>query len=138
AYQVRGKRTLDVSPQTMEQVRTGMIDVVNGAGGTAHQASLDSVEVAVKTGTAQWGPKNKERTAAWFTGFLPADEPQYAFAAVYEGEVGSTVHGGSAAAPMIADVFKQLYKTRTQLANGSSRRRAVEPNGVQEIRRAQP
>jgi penicillin-binding protein 2 len=138
AYQKRAKRTLEISSTTLEQVRTGMIEVVNGGGGTAHQASLDGVEVAGKTGTAQWGPKNKERTAAWFTGFLPADEPQYAFAAVYEGDVGSKVHGGSAAAPMIADVFKQLYKSRTQLANGSSRRRSPEPNGPQEIRRAQP
>jgi penicillin-binding protein 2 len=138
AYQVRAKRTLDLSPRTMEQIHTGMVDVVNGAGGTAHQASLDSVEVAGKTGTAQWGPKNKERTAAWFTGFLPADEPQYAFAAVYEGDIGSKVHGGSAAAPMIADVFKQLYKSRTQLANGTQRRRVIEPPGPQNIRRAQP
>jgi penicillin-binding protein 2 len=141
AYQVRAKRTLDISPQTMDQVRTGMIDVVNGGNGTAHQASLDGVEVAGKTGTAQWGPKNKERTAAWFCGFLPADDPQYAFAAVYEGDVGSKVHGGSAAAPMVADVFKQLYKSHTQLANGNSRKRAVEPvqpTSTQEIRRAQP
>src|SRR5205814_547962 len=86
------------SPETVEQVRTGMVDVVNGAGGTAHQASLGNVEVAGKTGTAQWGPKHKERTAAWFAGFLPADQPRYAFAAVYEGDVGSKVHGGSAAA----------------------------------------
>ena len=28
---------------------------------------------------------------------------------MYEGEVGSTVHGGTAAAPMIADVFKEVY-----------------------------
>src|SRR5439155_1738688 len=108
-YQVRAKRTLDLSSETSDQVRTGMINVVNGAGGTAHQASLDDVEVAGKTGTAQWGPKNKERTAAWFAGFLPADQPRYAFAAVYEGDVGSKVHGGSAAAPMIADVFKDIY-----------------------------
>ncbi|HEY4285238.1 MAG TPA: penicillin-binding protein 2 [Chthoniobacterales bacterium] len=138
AYQVRAKRTLDLSPQTMDQVRTGLIDAVNGGKGTAHQASMDSVEVAGKTGTAQWGPKNKERTAAWFTGFLPADEPQYAFAAVYEGDVGSKVHGGSAAAPMIADIFKPLYKSRTQLANGTQRRRVIEPPGPQNVRRAQP
>src|SRR6266699_1232026 len=62
AYQVRAKRTLDLSSETLDQLRTGMIDVVNGGGGTAHQASLDNVEVAGKTGTAQWGPKNKERT----------------------------------------------------------------------------
>jgi penicillin-binding protein 2 len=143
AYQVRAKRTLNISPQTMDQVRTGLVDVVNGGNGTAHQASLDSVEVAGKTGTAQWGPKNKERTAAWFCGFLPADEPQYAFAVVYEGDVGANVHGGSAAAPLIAEVFKQVYKSKTQLANGKERRRtvqptAVQPTGVQEVRRAQP
>ena len=64
AYQVRAKRTLDMSPETLEQVRIGMIDVVNGGSGTAHQASIENVEVAGKTGTAQWGPKHKERTAA--------------------------------------------------------------------------
>src|SRR5712692_3552711 len=110
AYQVREKRTLDVSSQTMDQLRTGMIDVVNGPGETAHEAELDGVEVAGKTGTAQWGPKNRERTAAWFAGFLPADQPQYAFAALYEGDVDSKVHGGSTAAPMIAEVFKEIYK----------------------------
>jgi penicillin-binding protein 2 len=78
AYQVRAKRNVDLSQNTLEQVRTGMIDVVNGGSGTAHQASLDNTEVAGKTGTAQWGPKNKERTAAWFSGFLPADQPRYA------------------------------------------------------------
>src|SRR6184192_3657306 len=133
AYQVRAKRTLDLSPQTLEQVRTGMIDVVNGGGGTAHQASLENVEVAGKTGTAQWGPKHKERTAAWFAGFLPADQPRYAFAAVYEGEVGSKVHGGSAAAPMIADVFKDVYKD--QMVAGRSHQRGQEQP---EIRRAEP
>jgi penicillin-binding protein 2 len=131
AYQVRAKRTLEFSSQTQDQLRTGMIDAVNGAGGTGHQASLDNVEVAGKTGTAQWGPKNKERTAAWFAGFLPADQPQYAFAALYEGDVGSNVHGGSSAAPMIADVFKEVYKGQ-QIAG--RQRREQEP----EIRRAEP
>ena len=133
AYQVRAKRNVDLSPQTLEQVRTGMIDVVNGGGGTAHQASLENVEVAGKTGTAQWGPKHKERTAAWFAGFLPADQPRYAFAAVYEGDVGSKVHGGSAAAPMIADVFKDVYKGQ-MIARQSHQRAQEQP----EIRRAEP
>src|SRR5256886_5206501 len=110
AFQVRAKKTIDASPDTMEQLRTGLIAAVNGPSGTAHQASLENVEVAGKTGTAQWGPKNKERTAAWFAGFVPADQPRYAFAAVYEGDVGSKVHGGSAAAPLIADVVKKVFK----------------------------
>jgi penicillin-binding protein 2 len=132
AYQTRAKRTLDFSSGTLDELRTGMIDAVNGSGGTAHQASLDNVEVAGKTGTAQWGPKNKERTAAWFAGFLPADQPQYAFAALYEGDVGSKVHGGSAAAPMIADVFKEVYK-----GEKIARRRERAPL-EREVRRAEP
>jgi len=133
AYQVRAKRTLNLSSETLDELHTGMIDVVNGGGGTAHQASLDNAEVAGKTGTAQWGPKNKERTAAWFAGFLPADQPRYAFAAVYEGDVGSKVHGGSAAAPMIADVFKEIYKGEKVVSH--EQRRAREQR---EIRRAEP
>jgi penicillin-binding protein 2 len=133
AYQVREKRTLDVSISTMEQLRTGMIDVVNGPGGTAHQASLDNIEVAGKTGTAQWGPKNKERTAAWFSGFLPADQPRFAFAALYEGDVGSKVHGGTTAAPMIAQVFKDVYKQSGQQVTNNQRRRPAR----EEVRRAQ-
>jgi penicillin-binding protein 2 len=109
AYSVRAKKVIGASPKTMEEVHTGMVDAVNGGLGTAHQASLDNVSVAGKTGTAQWGPKETERTAAWFAGFVPAEKPQYAFAALYEGEVGSTVHGGSAAAPMIGKILRQIY-----------------------------
>src|SRR5213082_882084 len=131
AYQLREKRALDVSAKTMEEVRAGMIEVVNGPNGTGHEAQLDGIEVAGKTGTAQWGPKNKERTAAWFAGFLPADQPRYAFAAVYEGDVDSKVHGGSAAAPMIADIFQEIYK-------GSASNKRGTRESTQQVRRAQP
>ncbi len=109
AYNVREKKTLGTSSLTMSQLHTGMVEAVNGGAGTAHQASLETVSVAGKTGTAQWGPKNKERTAAWFAGFAPADHPRYAFAALYESEVGSTVHGGSAAAPMIGEILRDVF-----------------------------
>jgi len=131
AYQLREKRALDVSAETMEEVRAGMIEVVNGPNGTGHEAQLEGVEVAGKTGTAQWGPKNKERTAAWFAGFLPADQPKYACAAVYEGDVGSKVHGGTTAAPMIADIFQEIYK-------GSKTSNRGRRESTQQIRRAQP
>ena len=125
AYQRREKRTLNVSPLTMGQLNEAMVDVVTAPSGTAHQAAVGNVDVAGKTGTAQWGPKKKERTAAWFAGFLPAKQPQFAFAALYEGDVGADVHGGSHAAPMIGKIFKEVYKSAE---NGNSRRR----------RRAQP
>jgi penicillin-binding protein 2 len=131
AYQVRAKGSLEISPLTLEQLRAGMIAAVNGANGTAHAASLDNIDVAGKTGTAQWGPKHKERTAAWFAGFVPADQPQYAFAALYEGDVGSKIHGGTAAAPMVAEVFKTMYGKQSALAH---RGRETEP----QVRRALP
>ena len=112
AYSVRAKKTLNASSLVMEQIHTAMVDAVNAPAGTAHQASLDKVSVAGKTGTAQWGPKEKERTAAWFAGFVPAEHPQYAFAALYEGDVGSNVHGGSSAAPMIGTILRQIYGER--------------------------
>ena len=131
AYSVRAKRTLDFSPQTEEQLRKGLVDAVNAPGGTAHAASLDNVDVAGKTGTAQWGPKERERTAAWFAGFLPANQPQYAFAALYEGDVGSKEHGGTTAAPMIGEIFKQLYK-------GQAKNRARRSSPFQTAPKAEP
>jgi penicillin-binding protein 2 len=130
AFQVREKKTIGASSDTMAQMRTAMVNAVNGAAGTAHQASLESVSVAGKTGTAQWGPKTKERTAAWFAGFVPAERPQYAFAALYEGDVGSSAHGGSSAAPMIGMILKDVYKE-----NGKKRK--AEPPETR-VRKAEP
>ncbi len=124
AYQVREKRTIDASARTIAQLHEAMMDVVSAPTGTAHQAGVDNVAVAGKTGTAQWGPKTKERTAAWFTGFVPAVQPQYAFAALYEGDVGANVHGGSNAAPMIGKIFREVYKGVG--SNGKRRSRAAE------------
>ncbi len=114
AYSVRAKKTIDASPMVMEEIREAMVDAVSGPAGTAHQASLDKVSVAGKTGTAQWGPKERERTAAWFAGFVPAQNPQYAFAALYEGDVGADVHGGSSAAPMIGRILRQVYNEQSK------------------------
>jgi penicillin-binding protein 2 len=50
---------------------------------------------------------------AWFAGFLPADNPQYAFAAIYEGDIGeSSISGGGKVAPMVKTVFDRIYKMK--------------------------
>jgi len=109
-YSPRARDLLKLGSVTREELKEGMIGAVNSKSGTGGSAGLDNVTVAGKTGTAQWGPKRKERTAAWFAGFAPADNPQYAFAALYEGAVGEQVHGGSQAAPMIGDLLRELFK----------------------------
>ena len=117
AYSPRAKDVFKLSTVTMEQLRKGMVAVVSD--GTGGAAELKNVKVAGKTGTAEWGPKKKERTAAWFAGFAPADAPRYAFAALYEGAPGEFAHGGTVAAPMIGDLLRELFKDEPQAKKGS-------------------
>jgi penicillin-binding protein 2 len=111
AYDVRARSDLGIDKKTMAALRRACIGVVSSPAGTAGRAAVDGVQVGGKTGTAQWGPKNNERTAAWFAGFAPVEKPRYAFAAIYEGEANNDdVHGGTQAAPMIGRVLKQILK----------------------------
>jgi penicillin-binding protein 2 len=107
AYPDRVRDEVPMSPDLIDLMRQAMVGVTESGSGTAHRAQVKGVKVAGKTGTAQWG----KRTAAWFAGFVPADNPQYAFAALYEGDPDDqSVHGGSHAAPMIGKLFRAIYK----------------------------
>lgn len=110
AYPDRVRDELNIQPEIMDTIRKAMVLVTEGGNGTAHRAKVKGMEVAGKTGTAQWGPTDKQRTAAWFAGFLPAQNPQFAFAALYEGTPNDdSIHGGSHAAPLIGKVFKEYF-----------------------------
>ena len=104
-YTPRAKDLLNLATVTMEEIRQGMIGVVSSVDGTAGSAEVSEVKVAGKTGTAQWGPKGKERTAGWFAGFVPADSSKYAFAALYENGSGKT------AASMMGELLRELFKS---------------------------
>ena len=112
AYDVRARTMIDLDKEIAKEVRRAMADVVSSPAGTAGKAQVPGVSVAGKTGTAQWGPKNAERTAAWFAGFAPAENPRYAFSVVYESDQKNSddVHGGTVAAPLIGRVMRQLFK----------------------------
>ena len=114
AYQVRVRRDVGLSGDIFETIKKGMGMVVDSGMGTAHQAHVDGVDVGGKTGTAQWGAgnnnKEKSRTAAWFTGFAPLDKPQFAYAAVLEGDPGVKMHG-SETAGLVGKMLRQIYKT---------------------------
>jgi len=113
AYPNRLREDIPVDPKVNETLRKAMLGVVYDSQGTAHSAQVKGVKVAGKTGTAQWGPESKQRTAAWFAGFMPVDAPEYAFAALYEGDPNDdSVHGGSHAGPLIGKVFKEIYKLK--------------------------
>ena len=75
---------------------------------------MPGVDVGGKTGTAQWGAgnndKSKSRTAWWFVGFAPVDKPQYAFASLVEGDPGDKQHSGETAVPLVGKVLRDIYK----------------------------
>ncbi len=102
------KEWLSVEKKAVEIVRKGMSDVVNSGGGTGQSAGLSYTTLCGKTGTAQWGPKAKNQRLAWFAGFLPEDNPRYAFAVLYEGRPGEKVSGGRMAAPMVKKFFEGI------------------------------
>jgi penicillin-binding protein 2 len=102
------KNWLGMDPVAVEIVRDGMRDVVEKGYGTGRSGNLSYTTLAGKTGTAQWGPPSLKQRLAWFAGFLPHDNPRYAFAVLYEGKPGQTVSGGRMAAPMVRNFFEPL------------------------------
>ena len=78
-----------MSKDTAEEITQMMISVVNE--GTGYGASLGSIQVAGKTGTAE---TDKEYDDSWFVGFAPADNPSVVVAVlVEEGVYGDDMSG---------------------------------------------
>ncbi len=91
---------------SLSVVRAGMKAVV--AGGTGRRAALSYVSNAGKTGTAQWGKPSDDCRLAWFAGFMPADEPRYAYVALYEGKPHQHISGGHMAAAIVKVFFESI------------------------------
>ncbi len=91
--------TLPFSEKTIEILKEGLIEVVNGEHGTARGSHLKNVTVAGKTGTAQ-NPHGEDHS--WFVGFAPAESPEIVVCAIVE----NAGHGSEVAAPLVRDVIK--------------------------------
>ena len=102
------REPLGLSAYSVAVTRLGMSDVVNRGGGTGLGAQLSYTKLCGKTGTAQWGPESKNQRLAWFAGFLPEQNPRYAFAVIYEGKPNERVSGGRLAAPMVRKFFEEV------------------------------
>jgi penicillin-binding protein 2 len=93
-----------LKPETVQAIRDGLFQVVNGAGGTGRNSRLEGFDVSGKTGTAQvisneGGRLAKGKTErdlrdnGWFVFFAPRDNPQIAGAILAE----HAEHGSNAA-----------------------------------------
>jgi len=103
---IRGDLTRDnkLTKEQIELVRKGMWGVVNADDGTGKQGAVPGVQVAGKTGTAQFWRSGKKDNHTWFLAFTPYDHPKIALAVMIEG--GKS--GGGVAAPMAAEIIKQV------------------------------
>ncbi|MGJ8726007.1 MAG: penicillin-binding transpeptidase domain-containing protein [Roseibacillus sp.] len=116
------RNSLGITASSARIARTGMMQVVNAKYGTGKKGGVSFCRVAGKTGTAQWrGSGRNKQELAWFSGFLPYDNPRFAFAVLYEGSPGQSVSGGNYAAPMVGRFFNRfsgeiMQKARTKIA----------------------
>jgi peptidoglycan glycosyltransferase len=101
---VAGDRVL--SAETAATMTRMMVNGVQD--GAASNARIDGVDVAGKTGTAENG--DDDPYTLWFTGFAPADDPQYAITVLIEdgGGLGQTGYGNLLAAPIAKQVLEAV------------------------------
>ena len=101
--------SMGFSAGEIEAVRQGMWKVVNEAGGTGSKARIKGVEVAGKTGTAQfWRQQGKERIKdnhVWFMCFAPYKQPKYAVVVMIQGAKS----GGGVAAPVAHKILTESF-----------------------------
>jgi penicillin-binding protein 2 len=89
------------SANNLRIVREGMRKTVENGGSAYGVFGADfPIDVAAKTGTAQFGSEDK--THAWFTSFAPYNDPQIVVSVIVEG----AGEGYEAAAPAAKDILK--------------------------------
>ena len=90
----------------IEKVRRGMWKVVNEEGGTAGKARIKGVEVAGKTGTAQFWRSGVKDNHTWFVSFAPYKDPRYVIVTFVQGAKS----GGGVSAPVAAKIYDDIFK----------------------------
>ena len=109
-----------VTAGALDLVREGMREAVIGEGGTAQPAALPFIEVAGKTGTAEYCDDNawalnlcvpgQWPAHAWYTGYAPYDDPEVIILAfVYNGGEGSQV-----ALPIVRRTMEEYYRLKVE------------------------
>jgi penicillin-binding protein 2 len=94
-------RRSGISADQIEAVRDGMRRVV--ASGTGRRAQIKGVDVAGKTGTAQFWRGDVQDNHTWFIAFAPYDAPKLALCVMVQGAKS----GGGVSAPIAREILEQ-------------------------------
>lgn len=98
-----------ITEEQVELIRKGMWKVVNEGGGTGRKAQVKGVEVAGKTGTAQFWRGNIKDNHTWFICFAPFKEPKYAICVMVQGAKS----GGGVSAPIAQKILEESLALET-------------------------
>ncbi len=106
-------RDIRITTAQIAAIRQGMWKVVNEQGGTGSKARIKGVEVAGKTGTAQFWrttgkddrghPIREKDNHVWFMCFAPFKEPKYSIVVMIQGAKS----GGGVAAPVAHKILTE-------------------------------
>ncbi len=99
----QGKRIL--SEETSATMRYILEQVV--AEGSGKKAALEGYRIGGKTATSEKLPRSRKKYISSFLGFAPADDPQV-MALITIDEPEGIYYGGTIAAPVIADIFRNI------------------------------
>ena len=94
-----------VSEETSEKMRYILEQVVSE--GSGKKAALPGYSIGGKTATSEKLPRSLKKYISSFVGFAPADDPQVIALVTIDEPVG-IYYGGTIAAPVIADLFKNI------------------------------
>ncbi len=98
-------RTGVVSEETSGTMRYILEQVV--AGGSGKNAALEGYRIGGKTATSEKLPRSLKKYISSFVGFAPADNPRVIALITIDEPVG-VYYGGTIAAPVIGDIFKNI------------------------------
>jgi penicillin-binding protein 2 len=99
----RWRQSLNIKPQTINTIRTGMRAVVEA--GTSTALNVTNIPpVAGKSGTGEDPPRPSH---TWFGGFAPFSKPEIVVVAFAENSGGG---GGSTCGPIALKVFEAYFK----------------------------
>jgi penicillin-binding protein 2 len=99
------ERQIAVSPENFATVREAMRQAVTW--GSAKNGAVAGLDVAGKTGTAEFGPRRADgsyETHAWYTGFAPASNPEVSVTVFLERGIGA-----NNAAPLAAKILQYYF-----------------------------
>lgn len=101
---------INLSAASLDLVRGGMFDVVQHPEGTARKARVPGINIAGKTGSAQYTKrvdgKVVDSVYAWMISFAPFEHPRYAVAFLVE----DGVSGGNTIGPRLSELYRKIFE----------------------------